>query len=108
MSPRAAAFPISETPSGLPKYSGKMVTMSMRSPTPSPLLLSRTGDGALWRLRGIEQSGRRVDDDNPAPHIDLGHDRLHERHQALACLAVRASHDQQVLAVVEHVGDDAH
>ena len=36
-SPRAAAFPISETRSGLSKYSGKIVTMSMRSPTPSPL-----------------------------------------------------------------------
>jgi hypothetical protein len=29
-------LPISETRSGLSKYSGKMVTMSMRRPTASP------------------------------------------------------------------------
>ena len=34
----AAAFPISDTPSGLSKYSGKIVTISMRSPTPSPFI----------------------------------------------------------------------
>jgi hypothetical protein len=33
MSPRCAALPISETPSGL-KYSGKIVMMSMRSSAP--------------------------------------------------------------------------
>src|SRR5271166_4644396 len=107
MSPRAAAFPISETPSGLAKYSGKIVTMSMRSPTLACLLLSRTGCGALRCLR-VEQSGGRVDDENPARHIDLRHDRLHERHQALAALAVRAAYHQEVLAVVEHVGDHAY
>src|SRR5208282_2953856 len=98
MSPRAAAFPISETPSGLPKYSGKIVTMSMRSPTPACLLLSRTGCGALRRRLDVDQSGRRVDDENPARHIDLGHDRLHERHEALTLLVYCSAHHQEVLA----------
>src|ERR1700744_5439070 len=68
MSPRAAPLPISETLSG-PKYSGKMVTMSIRTAS---------------RLDGfgrVEQPGRRVDDQTAAGHVDLGHDRAHERDQ---------------------------
>src|SRR5690242_7318615 len=106
MSPRTAAFPISETPSGLPKYSGKIVTMSMRSvffrPTPAPYIPIR-----LLRLGVVKQSGRRIDDHDAGPDVDLGHDRLHERDQSLAARFVLAPHHQQVLAVVQDVGDDA-
>src|SRR5215469_7719338 len=73
MSPRAAAFPISETRSGLSKYSGNMVTISMRRPTPSPLLC----------LRGVEQPGGRVNDEDAGGHVHLRHDGLHERDQAV-------------------------
>src|SRR5580658_7458111 len=101
-SPRAAAFPISETRSGLSKYSGKIVTMSTRSPTASPLY------SAERRWFEVEQAGGRVDDDQPGVHIHLGHDRLHERDQAFLASAVRALDHEQVLAVVEHVADHAH
>src|ERR1700733_9071786 len=89
MSPRATAFPISETPSGLSKYSGKIVTMSMRSRTPAPFFPERgvvPPPGPLFRLCRVEQTGRRVDDENARADIDLGHDGLHERHQVVAAL----------------------
>ena len=57
MSPRAAAFPISETPSGLPKYSGKIVTMSMRSPTPSPLYYPERAVGRYCACAGSSRPG---------------------------------------------------
>src|ERR1700691_1200025 len=106
MSPRATAFPISETPSGLSKYSGKIVTMSMRSPTPAPFFPERgvvPPPAPLFRLRRVEQAGRRVDDENACADIDLGHDGLHERHQVVAALTAVlnsvSAHDEQVLAV---------
>src|ERR1700689_48997 len=143
-SPRAAALPISEVPSGPAKYSGKIVTISMRSATPSPsspgapgpcpLLSSvsffirnepwfahrsacflpegephgyaarRLGPSFLG-LGGVEQAARRVDDDPPAADVDLGHDLLHERHKELADWVPGAAHHEQVLAIVQHVGD---
>src|SRR6266496_3295653 len=97
MSPRTAAFPISETPSGLPKYSGKIVTMSMRSaffrPTPAPSIPIR-----LLRLGVVKQSGRRIDDHDAGPEIDLGHDRLHERDQHLARVPAHRGHRQALPA----------
>src|ERR1700719_4163411 len=104
MSPRAAAFPISETRSGLSKYSGKMVTMSMRSggvrPTSAPFSFSERA--VVLR---IEQARGRVDDHDAGGHVHLRHDRLHERHQML--LAGGLPDHEQVLAVVQHVGDHA-
>src|ERR1700691_3800760 len=114
MSPRATAFPISETRSGLSKYSGKIVTISMRSPTPAPFFQNGPGPEPrpLVRLRRVKQSRWRVDDENAGADIDLGHDGLHERHQVLArltpVLIPVLAHDEQVLAVVQHVSDDPH
>src|SRR5580700_995596 len=113
MSPRAAAFPISETRSGLPKYSGKIVTMSIRSggvrPTSSPFLFSERAVVLVvrprLRLRGVKEASRRVDDEHAGGHVHLRHDRLHERHQVL--LARGTPDHQQVLAVMQHVGDHA-
>src|SRR5580698_7399955 len=97
MSPRAAAFPISETRSGLSKYSGKIVTMSIRSaclrPTPSPFLSERAVvllAPLLLGLGGVEQAGRRIDDEDAGGHVHLGHDRLDERDQVLLALVGRA------------------
>src|SRR5580692_3785097 len=140
-SPRAAALPISEVPSGPAKYSGKIVTISMRSATPAPsfpgalsaallfsfflyperavvcasvrLLLRGGAPGYAARrlspsflgLGGVEQAARRVDDDDPAADVDLGHDLLHERHKELADWVPGAAHHEQVLAIVQHVGD---
>src|SRR5580658_4285817 len=104
MSPRAAAFPISETRSGLSKYSGKIVTMSMRSggvrPTSSPFFPSERAVVLL-----IEQARGRVDDEHAGGYVHLRHDRLHERHQML--LAGGTPDHEQVLTVVQHVGDHA-
>src|SRR5580700_2250673 len=113
MSPRAAAFPISETRSGLSKYSGKIVTMSIRSggvrPTSSPFLFSERAVVLVvrprLRLRGVKEASRRVDDEHAGGHVHLRHDRLHERHQVL--LARGTPDHEQVLAVVQHVGDHA-
>src|SRR5271170_3708476 len=113
MSPRAAAFPISETRSGLSKYSGKIVTMSMRSaclaclrPTALSSLLSERAV-VLLGLLGVEQAGRRIDDEDAGGHVHLQHDRLDERDQVLLAVAGRAPDHEQVLSVVQHVGDDA-
>src|ERR1700726_2526781 len=104
MSPRAAAFPISETRSGLSKYSGKIVMTSMRSdgvrPTSSPFSFSERAVVLL-----IEQPRGRVDDEHAGGHVHLRHDRLHDRHQVL--LARGTPDHEQVLAVVQHVGDHA-
>src|SRR5438067_8313733 len=97
MTPRWAAFPISETRSA-PKYSGKIVMMSMRSVAP-----------ASCRLAGIlriQQPRRRVDDQTPRRHVDLGHQRPDERHQDLRAGPVPGAVDHQdILAMVLHVGD---
>src|ERR1700744_3033889 len=90
MAPRAAALPTSETLSG-PKYSGKMVTMSMRM------------QSCLDGFAGVEQPGWRVDDQPSAGSVDIGPDCAHERDQGL--VPGTAPHDQQVLAVVQHVSD---
>src|ERR1700678_721037 len=114
MSPRAAALPISETRSGLSKYSGKIVTMSIRSaclrPTPLPFLSERAVvllAPLLLGLRGVEQAGRRIDDEDAGRHVHLGHDRLDERDQVLLALVGRTPDHEQVLAVVQDVGDNA-
>src|SRR5580692_5770795 len=114
MSPRAAAFPISETRSGLSKYSGKIVTMSIRSggvrPTSSPFISFSERAVVfrvrpLLRLRGVKEARGRVDDEHAGGHVHLRHDRLNERHQVL--LAGGLLDHEQVLAVVQHVGDHA-
>src|SRR5258708_5595308 len=74
MSPRSAALPISETPSGA-KYSGKMVMMSIRTRTP-----------CLARRAPAAQPGGRVDDQAPGRDVDLRHDGRHQRHQYLTML----------------------
>src|SRR5450432_3237535 len=102
MSPRCAALPISETPSGL-KYSGKMVMMSMRTASTS------WKPGAARLAAGVlaEQAGRRVNDQPPGSNIDLRHDRHNERDQGVIPGTCGRPDHEQVLAVVQHIGDGA-
>src|SRR5215470_7386159 len=90
--PRSAALPSSETRSG-PKYSGKIVMMSMRTPSRPQ----------------IQQARRGVDHHPATGHVHVDRDRGHERDQYLAT-ALRAGRwldHQQILAMMAHVGDDA-
>src|SRR5580693_5205943 len=89
MSPRSAALPMSDMPSG-PKYPGKIVMMSMRT-------------------SGLEQSGRRIDHEAARGHVHLGHDGGHERDEQLVAPAVGGRLDhEQILPVMQHVGHHAH
>src|ERR1700751_5148956 len=88
MSPRSAALPMSDMPSG-PKYPGKIVMMSMRT-------------------SGLDQSRRRIDDQAARRHVHLGHDGGHERHEQLAAAPAGRLDHEQILAVVKYVRHLAH
>src|SRR6266487_4355352 len=95
MSPRWAALPISETRSG-PKYSGKIVMISMRTrPLPAPLSAandrrtaarSRAGDGSTRN-----RPGQTASSGSSRPGGGSG-----------------AGDDQQVLSMMADIGDRAH
>src|SRR5215210_3064360 len=70
-SPRSAALPSSDWRSGA-RYSGKMVTTSTRK--------------TLTVRSQLEQSLRRVHDDETAGEVDRGHDRGDEGHEQLAAV----------------------
>ena len=86
-SPLSRALPASDSSSGA-RYSGKIVTTSMR--TPLVLAAASTQTGPVGDLEPA------------AGEVDHGHQRLHERHQDLA---PSGADGQQVLAGgVDHLG----
>src|SRR5215469_6343385 len=93
MSPRSAALPIRDTLSG-PKYSGKIVMMSIC-----------TGPSLQSVLR-IQQAWRRGDAQFPGRQVYLRDYGRNEGDHDLCTRALAASgDDQQILAVMQHVGD---
>src|ERR1700722_12574388 len=106
MSPRLAALPISETLSG-PKYSGKMVMMSIRTFASRLDSSSRARHPAGFGLESgvrVEQAGRRVDLQLTSGDINDGDDGGDERdHDLRPGPRAGAAHQQQVLAMVQHI-----
>src|ERR1700740_1290222 len=93
MSPRSAALPIKETLSG-PKYSGKIVMMSIC-----------TGPSLQSVLR-IQQARRRCDAQFPGRQVYLRDYGRNEGDHDLGTRTFPDSRDnQQILAVVQHIGD---
>ena len=89
MSPRSAALPMSDIPSGL-KYPGKIVMMSMRTPPQGSI---SPGGGSMTR--------------RPAATSTSGTMAATNGTSSSRGPAGRLDH-QQVLAVVTHIGDHTH